>query len=410
MPRPGRNTYEGSEKPPFSYIALTFMAIQSSEEKMLTLSEIYKFIMDKYPFYRKNTQRWQNSLRHNLSFNDCFIKIPRRSDRPGKGSYWALHPNSADMFENGSLLRRRKRFKLMSQKAVAAAVNGKSSFSIDYLLKEEDDDEDDDDEHDDEDELDEDEHEKLARNDWQQPETNSSSTRTQLDEQLDPVAKRSAGGLIGAQSQLDSFSQQLRLGQQLARTQRAPISAQGANSALMAAAAAAAAAHLNQQNPQQHSCISTASGSSSGPSPAPGQAPSLANSALVANHGQLARNQHNQLGQCQTNSTTNSTAAQEALKQLLARQQMATFQSLMLQLSPFLAAQQQYQQQLLTSRLAAAAAAAVSSGAPTTQPLQVNPSLDSKPTLMQQQQQQQLQLLQLQASLALSQQRQASKQ
>lgn len=111
MPRPGRSTY-GDQKPPYSYISLTFMAIQASGEKMLTLSEIYKFIMDRFPYYRKNTQRWQNSLRHNLSFNDCFIKIPRRPDRPGKGSYWALHPSCGDMFENGSFLRRRKRFKL----------------------------------------------------------------------------------------------------------------------------------------------------------------------------------------------------------------------------------------------------------------------------------------------------------
>lgn len=88
------------------------MAIQNSGEKMLPLSDIYKFIMDNFPFYRKNTQRWQNSLRHNLSFNDCFIKIPRRPDRPGKGSYWALHPMCGNMFENGSFLRRRKRFKL----------------------------------------------------------------------------------------------------------------------------------------------------------------------------------------------------------------------------------------------------------------------------------------------------------
>lgn len=111
MPRPGRNTYS-DQKPPYSYISLTTMAIQTSPDKMLPLSDIYKFIMDRFPFYRKNTQRWQNSLRHNLSFNDCFIKISRRPDRPGKGSFWALHPKCYDMFENGSFLRRRKRFKL----------------------------------------------------------------------------------------------------------------------------------------------------------------------------------------------------------------------------------------------------------------------------------------------------------
>uniref|UniRef100_A0A8C9WMZ1 Forkhead box B2 n=1 Tax=Scleropages formosus TaxID=113540 RepID=A0A8C9WMZ1_SCLFO len=119
MPRPGKNSYS-DQKPPYSYISLTAMAIQSSQEKMLPLSDIYKFIMDRFPYYRENTQRWQNSLRHNLSFNDCFIKIPRRPDQPGKGSFWALHPDCGDMFENGSFLRRRKRFKLMRSEHLAS--------------------------------------------------------------------------------------------------------------------------------------------------------------------------------------------------------------------------------------------------------------------------------------------------
>ncbi|KAJ8304921.1 hypothetical protein KUTeg_018504 [Tegillarca granosa] len=133
MPRPGRNTYN-DQKPPYSYIALTAMAIQASTEKMLPLSEIYKFIMDRFPFYRTNTQRWQNSLRHNLSFNDCFIKIPRRPDRPGKGSYWALHPLCGDMFENGSFLRRRKRFKILLQRFGPRIAN--SNFTTPYTTSE----------------------------------------------------------------------------------------------------------------------------------------------------------------------------------------------------------------------------------------------------------------------------------
>lgn len=98
-------------KPPYSYISLITMAIQNNTTRMLTLSEIYQFIMDLFPFYRQNQQRWQNSIRHSLSFNDCFVKVPRTPDKPGKGSFWTLHPDSGNMFENGCYLRRQKRFK-----------------------------------------------------------------------------------------------------------------------------------------------------------------------------------------------------------------------------------------------------------------------------------------------------------
>ncbi|VDN87507.1 unnamed protein product, partial [Brugia pahangi] len=111
-------TYNGkisNAKPPFSYISLITMAIQRSESRMLTLSEIYQFIMDNYAYYRQNQQRsagWQNSIRHSLSFNDCFVKVPRTPDKPGKGSFWTLHEDCGNMFENGCYLRRQKRFKI----------------------------------------------------------------------------------------------------------------------------------------------------------------------------------------------------------------------------------------------------------------------------------------------------------
>lgn len=116
-------------KPPYSYIALISMAIANSPDRKLTLGGIYKFITERFPFYRDNSKKWQNSIRHNLTLNDCFIKIPREPGRPGKGNYWALDPNAEDMFESGSFLRRRKRFKRCDLSTYTSYVHETPVFS-----------------------------------------------------------------------------------------------------------------------------------------------------------------------------------------------------------------------------------------------------------------------------------------
>ncbi|EPB70405.1 fork head domain protein [Ancylostoma ceylanicum] len=113
----------GCAKPPYSYISLITMAIQHSANHKMTLSEIYNWIMDLFPYYRQNQQRWQNSIRHSLSFNDCFVKIARTPDKPGKGSFWTLHELCGNMFENGCYLRRQKRFKVKERDPPRKKVN-----------------------------------------------------------------------------------------------------------------------------------------------------------------------------------------------------------------------------------------------------------------------------------------------
>ena len=51
------------------------MAIQQSTTRRLTLNEIYTWIIEFFPYYRQNQQRWQNSIRHSLRFATFFIVI-----------------------------------------------------------------------------------------------------------------------------------------------------------------------------------------------------------------------------------------------------------------------------------------------------------------------------------------------
>ncbi|SMN18637.1 similar to Saccharomyces cerevisiae YIL131C FKH1 Forkhead family transcription factor with a minor role in the expression of G2/M phase genes [Maudiozyma saulgeensis] len=77
-------------KPPHSYATMITQAILSSKEGIISLADIYKFIASNYAYYRFAKTGWQNSIRHNLSLNKAFEKVPRRPNEPGKGMKWRI--------------------------------------------------------------------------------------------------------------------------------------------------------------------------------------------------------------------------------------------------------------------------------------------------------------------------------
>ncbi|XP_076331498.1 forkhead box protein K1-like [Tachypleus tridentatus] len=96
-------------KPPYSYAQLIVQAISSAADKQLTLSGIYSYITKNYPYYRTADKGWQNSIRHNLSLNRYFVKVPRSQEEPGKGSFWRIDPQSESKLVEQAFRRRRQR-------------------------------------------------------------------------------------------------------------------------------------------------------------------------------------------------------------------------------------------------------------------------------------------------------------
>ncbi|XP_069381660.1 forkhead box protein J1-A [Paralichthys olivaceus] len=94
-------------KPPYSYATLICLAMQASKKSKITLSSIYHWITDNFCYYRHADPTWQNSIRHNLSLNKCFIKVPRQKDEPGKGGFWKIDPQYAERLLSGAYKKRR---------------------------------------------------------------------------------------------------------------------------------------------------------------------------------------------------------------------------------------------------------------------------------------------------------------
>ncbi|KAI8968213.1 fork head domain-containing protein, partial [Mycotypha africana] len=96
-------------RPPFSYSSLIAQAILESEHERMTLRDIYSWITARYPaLYNAEDTGWQNTIRHNLSLNRCFKKIPKsdtNGQHRGKGGYWTIDPTYMEKFKNGSFIK-----------------------------------------------------------------------------------------------------------------------------------------------------------------------------------------------------------------------------------------------------------------------------------------------------------------
>ena len=90
-----------------TYVALIASAILRFPEKRLTLSQIYQVIEKMFPEFTVSRAGWKNTVRHNLSLHECFVKGEMAAN--GKSCYWHIHPAYIARFSKGDFRKRPSR-------------------------------------------------------------------------------------------------------------------------------------------------------------------------------------------------------------------------------------------------------------------------------------------------------------
>lgn len=87
-----------------SYTCMIGQAILNSRGRKVTLGEIYEFIERNFPAIEEKVKGWRNCVRHNLSLNECFIKVG--PSKHGRGNNWTVHPSYMESFLQGHFRKR----------------------------------------------------------------------------------------------------------------------------------------------------------------------------------------------------------------------------------------------------------------------------------------------------------------
>ncbi|MEE6508006.1 hypothetical protein FKM82_018208 [Ascaphus truei] len=113
---------EMQTRPHITFRELIFQAIESTEDHKATTQEIYAYIIGKYPYYRSKNEphNWQNTVRHNLSVQQCFFRVmPRENENR---CCWEVKGSFKIKCQNGTYLLRNSLFNNLLHNGNAPAV------------------------------------------------------------------------------------------------------------------------------------------------------------------------------------------------------------------------------------------------------------------------------------------------
>ncbi|ORY27501.1 hypothetical protein BCR39DRAFT_506272, partial [Naematelia encephala] len=123
------------QKPNLTFANIIHRALVYLPRGRGTLGEVCNWIAGEWEWFRMNVDGgWQNSIRHNLSLNKAFLKVPRipEDDPEYKGSVWILDPEEGPAFEEK---QRRDAEKGQGKVKTAEPKRAKEPIRIDDRIK-----------------------------------------------------------------------------------------------------------------------------------------------------------------------------------------------------------------------------------------------------------------------------------
>ncbi len=93
------------KKPKATYMELIVQALLTNPAHKMELCDVYNHMMKNHAYYRTCTVTWKNTVRHNLSTMECFVKAGKGSN----GYYWGIHPACVKMLQSGDYRRHEAR-------------------------------------------------------------------------------------------------------------------------------------------------------------------------------------------------------------------------------------------------------------------------------------------------------------
>jgi len=118
-----------------SYADLITKAIQGAPDQRLTLSQVYDWMVQNVPYFKdkgdtNSSAGWKNSIRHNLSLHNRFMRI--QNEGTGKSSWWVINPDArpsktprrraTSMDKSDNLHKKRERVKRKVRKKEQACI------------------------------------------------------------------------------------------------------------------------------------------------------------------------------------------------------------------------------------------------------------------------------------------------